>query len=537
MSITKYCQGEIMIDRSIRDKLIIDSMTDWVWELNIATGKTKTSDNWKKSLGYENDEVIDNISYWLTLIHPEDIILYENDTKAILNSKINTFEHEYRFKMKSGEYKWILIKGTTLRDDKDDLYYLTGLFLDTTAQRKSEENEKRFRNLVELSPHGVFIHNYGTITYANQRFLDMFRTESPKDIIGTAINDHLHPFYRNIATKRRSLVQIGHNILPMEMEFIRQDGSKLIAEVSTITIPDKNGVSCLTYMKDMTEHKLILEENKKLLDQTLEYDRLKTEFFCNISHELRTPLNIILSSIQLLNIFYETKDIDPVRFFSAYEKYIVGMQQNGYRLLKLISNLIDITKFDSGFFKMDYTNLDIVEIVEDIVQSVAPYIESKGLSLIFDTNIEEKLQAIDVLKLERILLNLLSNSIKFTPEGGTISVEVKDKPNSVLISVKDTGCGIPEDKLELIFERFRQVDSVLTRRAEGSGIGLSLVKTLIEAHDGSIIAKSTLGIGSEFIIELPSKLVENCDNDLSQINSDNENKIERIHIEFSDIYT
>jgi PAS domain S-box-containing protein len=526
-----------MIDRGIRDRLIIDSIDDWIWEIDIVTGKIKTSDNWKRFLGYEPEEIQDSISCWLALVHPEDAMLYQRLITDIKNNNLSTFDNEYRISMKSGEYKWIAFKGKVYRNDEDNTLYAAGFFRDTTAHRRAEESERRFRNLVELSPHGVFIHKDGIISYANQRFLDMLRVKSMNEILDTSISDYLHPFYRNIAAKRRDMLQSGHTVLPMEMEILRQNGSKLIAEIATTTIPDKTGLSCLSYVKDMTEYKLMLEDNKKLLDQALEYDRLKTEFFANISHELKTPLNIMLSSVQLLNILYKNKDNNLNRFFSAYEKYIGGIQQNSYRLLKLVNNLIDITKFDSGFFKMDYINLNIVEIVEDITQSVAPYIDSRGISLIFDTDIEEKIQAVDVLKLERIILNLLSNAVKFTPAGGTIQVTVEDKQDAVAIVVSDTGCGIPEDRHELIFERFRQVDSLLTRRAEGSGIGLALVKILVEAHNGTLTVKSALGAGSEFTVELPSIISEASADDLLHVKSDEQSKIERIHIEFSDIYS
>jgi PAS domain S-box-containing protein len=528
----------LKIDREIRDRLITESMQDWIWELDFKTGATVTSDFFKKSLGFESSEVLDNLSFWFTLVHPEDVSQYENTINSI-SVDTSTFETEFRIRMKSGEYKWLFIRGNTYKDVNDNLLYLTGFLMDTTAYKKAEENEKKFRNVVELSPHSVFTHTNGIITYANERSIELLRVKSRSEIIGSTVNEHLVDFYKEIATKRRHLLQSGHSILPMEMEIIRKDGSKLIGEVSSTTIPGENGFTCLSYLKDITEHRLILEQNKKLLDQTLEYDRLKTEFFSNVSHELRTPLNIILSSVQLLNIFYNDKDLNPNKFFSAYDKYIAGIQQNSYRLLKLINNLIDLTRMDNGFFKMDYTNLNVVEMVEDISQSVSPYIESKGISFLFDTDIEEKIQAVDVLKLERILLNLLSNSIKFTPSGGSIDVTVTGKGESTVIRIKDTGCGIPDDKLEVIFERFRQVDSILTRRAEGSGIGLSLVKALVEAHDGSISVKSILGCGSEFVIELPSKLVNNAssEDNLIKIKSDNQSKIDRINIEFSDIYT
>jgi PAS domain S-box-containing protein len=528
----------LKIGREIRDKLITESMQDWIWELDVKSGDAITSDFFKRSLGFEPWEVTDNISFWNTLIHHDNFDEYQKVIKPSKNINNNTFETEFRIKTKSGDFKWLFARGNAYRDENGNIIYLSGFFMDTTPYKRAEESEKKFRNLVEMSPHGVFTHTDGIITYANQRSMRMLRVDSIDEIIGTSVNEHLVDFYKDIASKRRSLLHSGHSILPMEMEIIRKDGSKLYGEVSSISIPGEADFNCLSYVKDITEHKLILEQNKKLLDQTLEYDRLKTEFFSNVSHELRTPLNIILSSVQLLNIFYTNKDVDLNKFFNAYEKYIAGIQQNSYRLLKLINNLIDLTKMDSGFFKMDYTNLNIVEMVEDIAQSVSPYIESKGISFLFDTDVEEKIQAVDVLKLERIVLNLLSNAVKFTPPGGTIEVTVADKEECTIISIKDTGCGIPEDKLDVIFERFRQVDSLLTRRAEGSGIGLSLVKALVEAHDGSITVKSAPELGSEFTVELPVKLAKSTsvDSTFNKIKSDSQSKIERISIEFSDIY-
>lgn len=185
--------------------------------------------------------------------------------------------------------------------------------------------------------------------------------------------------------------------------------------------------------------------------------------------------------------------------------------------------------------KLNLHNHNIVSIVEDITLSVGEYVKSRGVNLIFDTDVEEKYMAVDDDKIERIMLNLLSNAVKFTNKDDEILVTVEDNDDFVIISVKDTGVGIPEDKLKMIFDRFAQVDKTLTRNREGSGIGLSLVKTLTEMHGGNIKVNSKLEEGSEFIIELPVTLVE--ENEEVSITQYNDSKVDKVLIEFSDIYS
>jgi len=261
----------------------------------------------------------------------------------------------------------------------------------------------------------------------------------------------------------------------------------------------------------------------------------KSIFLANISHELRTPINILYSTTQIINSYLnEDKVLDREKIRSK----IAMQQQNCYRLLRLVNNLIDITKIDSGYFELKFSRCNIVEVVENITLLVVEYAKNKGVSLIFDTDVEEKIISCDQNAMERIILNLLSNAIKFTPRGGSIKVEVKDCGKTVAISVKDTGIGIQEDKLEMIFERFKQVDNLLTRKNEGSGIGLSLVKSLVELHGGKISVKSEYNRGSEFTVELPADLEngENPSMDAADRKEENENKQHNVHIEFSDIY-
>lgn len=275
-------------------------------------------------------------------------------------------------------------------------------------------------------------------------------------------------------------------------------------------------------------------ESTKKVEELMEYDKIKTEFFANMSHELKTPLNVISSTVQLLKSLDDSKKLGDDRI----QYYFTIMNQNSLRLLRLINNIIDSTKINGGYLNLNLANDNIVYVVEELVQSVADFVQSKGINIIFDTEVEEKIIAFDEEKIERIILNLLSNAVKFTDAKGSIFVNIYDRGDFLEISVKDTGIGIPEDKLNFIFKRFAQVDKSITRKKEGSGIGLALVKSLVEIQGGTIRVKSELGKGSEFTITLPVKVI-NAEGLESNITSEecSESKYkEKLEMEFSDIY-
>ena len=274
------------------------------------------------------------------------------------------------------------------------------------------------------------------------------------------------------------------------------------------------------YASDITEeinHSMELENVTKLKD----------EFFTVISHELRTPLSIIYSSLQLAYNIYP-KEIGP-----NIDKTLSRIEQNCARLLKLVNNILDISKAEAGFIVLDELNFDIVALTEYIVTSINHYAKSKNIDLIFDTSKEEQMVTMDKEKYEKILLNLLSNAIKFTPEGNKIIVELSFVNGNVYLKVRDTGIGIPEDKINFIFDRFSQVNSSLSRRAEGTGIGLSLVKKLVEIMGGTIKVKSKVDKGSEFTIMFPKNIIEIKEEKRYTIIG--ENIEDKISTEFSDI--
>ena len=275
----------------------------------------------------------------------------------------------------------------------------------------------------------------------------------------------------------------------------------------------------------------ILDEHR-LLEEARKYNINQSKTFSSISHELKTPLNIIFSALQLLENQRCNKSVAPDN--KIFSKYYKVMKQNCYRLVRLINNLIDMNKIELGFYKLKLTNDNIVKNIEDITLSVVDYAKFKNITIVFDTDIEEKITAFDSEKFERIMLNILSNAIKFTKAEGIINVNIYDKGSYILLKIKDTGIGIPHNMLNKIFNTYTQVDDSLRGSVEGNGIGLSLVKSLVEMHGGEISVNSELGVGSEFTIKLPMRLIESK---LSSNKSCNINDpIEKIKIELSDVY-
>lgn len=279
-----------------------------------------------------------------------------------------------------------------------------------------------------------------------------------------------------------------------------------------------------------TQSKLLQAEQEKneALEKALE---MKDEFVSFISHEFKTPLNVINTAIQAIDHLCGNELSDRVK------KYLKMIKSNTFRQLRLVNNLLDITRADAGRIKINKKNIDIVFLTKAITESVHNYAFQKGINLTFSSSIEERIIAIDDEKYERILLNLLSNAIKFTPEGKSITVKLEPKRSYISIEVKDNGIGIPKEKADVIFERFGQVDSALSRQAEGTGIGLSLVKRFVEALGGSISLKSSVGRGSTFTVLLPKQKMAEEDVEEELVEFSDNRIVQTIDVEFSDIYS
>ncbi len=365
--------------------------------------------------------------------------------------------------------------------------------------------------------------------------------DSLKELSGYSYSELLEKdictlFSPKISSDKSSVKVSGYKILTKENHTIPVNISisQIYSDYKTIigttyVLQDMSNV--LSLAEKVAEEAAVTKVANQTNDKLKELDKLKTDFLCNVSHELRTPLNLMVSSLKLsaLKISQNHGVPDTVMM----HKHFHIMNQNCFRLTRIINNIIDITKIDAGSLELNLSNNNIVDVVEETVLSVASHIKDKGITLIFDTDVEEKFLACDPDQIQRILLNLISNAVKFNSNGREIYVSITDSDDNVKISVKDNGIGISLENQPFIFDRFIQVDKSLTRQHEGSGMGLTITKYLVEMHKGTITLESEPNKGSTFTITLPAYLVpKSTSKNVPTVLTLNE----KVNIEFSDVY-
>lgn len=478
-----------------------------------------------------------DITEWWSMAYPDpgyrESVFEEWNARlseAIKNqSKIEPME--VNITIKDGSIKQVCVHATVV----GDMNFIT--FIDMTERKQAEDAIRLInsynRSLIETSLDVLMtIDSQGSIRDVNST-TEKATGYSREELIGT----YIFNYFTNPEKSRNVHSQVFKDgiIEDCELELKHKDGHTTTVICNASVYKDECGQveGVFVSARDINERKIREAELERQKSAAEEANVLKSEFLANMSHELRTPVNVIFSAIQLFELYFKkSSDINSLNC----DKHLKAMKQNCHRLLRLINNLIDITKIGAGFMELQLKNVNVVSIIEDITLSVEEYAKVKEIYIQFDTEVEEKIMALDPDKLERILLNLLSNAIKFTSKNGKIFVNIYDRGTSVVISVKDTGIGIPLDKINVIFDRFIQVENTMVRNNEGSGIGLSIVKSFVEIQGGTINVLSEVGLGSEFIIEFPVNILsEEYGKDYNIIDS-KQNYAEILDIEFSDIY-
>ena len=443
----------------------------------------------------------------------QDQLVLENNQKYCFEEKIHLPENTYAY---FHTIKW------PYKDRYNSTIGVIGISLEITdkieLRKNIEKNENFFQEISNNIEDIIMIRDEKKVLYVSNSFEKVFGF-NPENLYEDI--NFWHDEWENISIIDGTLDYKCRKLVEKTERIRNKKFDKWIQSKFAPVFDEKgNIIKKIGIISDITKTKEIEER----------LESLRIDFFANLSHEIRTPITLILSCIQILNIKIANMEEKDKKYLN---KYISIIKQNSYRLLKLVNNLIDTTKINSGNFDYNPRNADIISFIENICMSVSEFVKMNDMDIIFDTDEEEKIIAFDLDNMERIILNLLSNAIKYSNNNGIIKVTIKCR-DDIKISVKDNGIGIPKDKQNRVFERFGQVKNKMKTESEGSGIGLFLVKHLVELNGGKIDLNSELGKGSEFIITLPNKTVKQEEGEL--ILNKVENKIDRMNIEFSDIY-
>ncbi|MFM2061516.1 MAG: hypothetical protein RLZZ507_1186 [Cyanobacteriota bacterium] len=462
----------------------------------IITGINNTQLQW---LGYTREEIVGR----------KYIDFLTQEGRQIFNENYPKFKEigfikdlEYSLIRKDGTVLPVLINATAVNSADGTYLHSRSTVFDITDRREAEKKLKHQLTVIEAAVDGIAILENNIFTYVNQAHLQLFGYEHSAELLGKNWQQLLYSLEESSRFEQEVfpiLMQQRH--WQGEAIATRKDGSTFHEGLS-LTLTEGGTLICVC--RDISDVKKAEQElrtiNERLTLTNAELERatrLKDEFLANMSHELRTPLNAILGMSEGLQeeVF---GSINP-----GQRKAIATIERSGRHLLELINDILDLSKIESGKLELQLSSVPVKNLTDTSLPFVRQQAIKKNIRL--TVSIPDHLGEIvvDELRICQVLINLLNNAIKFTHEGGNIRLEIKLEGAYLVISVIDTGIGIASDDASKLFKPFVQVDSKLSRQYSGTGLGLALVRRLVELHDGTVGVTSELGKGSCFTVKLP----------------------------------
>lgn len=386
-----------------------------------------------------------------------------------------------------------------------------------------DREELLFNKMISIIGDYTFIFKDEKLFYLNNEALEFLGISNKESILF----ENMEILYEKILEKQVYLKEKGSVDSYQEIIFKNLNGGYSNGEVYTLPFEDNYKIIVIN---DITKKNNALRLNKYLKDK-LEEEHIKGEFFTNICHELRTPINVISSALQLNNLNIENKNLNSI------ERNNLVIKQNCLRLIRTINNFIDANKISEGQIETNIMVLNIVEVVENILDASAEYINKKKINFIFDPDFEEIFIAIDSEFLERIILNLLSNSVKYGRRNGNIYVKIYFEGKDLVIMIENDGIAISYDEQKYIFDKFTKSNKALNRTQEGSGLGLYISKSLMKMQGGDLKVEIYEGYGNKFKLYFYDvDLFKETERTEHIVNNNYYNLKEKAEIEFSDIY-
>ena len=433
--------------------------------------------------GYTEKELIGTNPF--NHVHIEDREMLRKHAIESLKGRSH-LPYEYRFTKKNGDTMWILerVTSTEYRGKRAAI----GSFMDVTRRKEAERQLLIAETAIRTSVSAIASADLnGKLTYVNPAFLRIWGYDHPDEILGRSLASLCKE-----EQKVQRLIQAlltGTGTEAAEVVAKKKDGTEFIIglRASLIVDAEEQPVGITSSLADITERKRVEEAQREL-------DRMKSEFISNISHELRTPLHSIEGFTQLM-LEGEATDRE------TRKKFLTIIDKQSARLGKLIDNLLDVSRLESGRFSIQKQRLSIKKTTYEAIEGLRSLASEKGTAINEDIPAELPEVEGDEERLTQVMVNLISNAIKFSPDGTGVTVKAEANDAELLVHVTDHGIGIPEQAMPHLFQRFfRAKDSA---SIGGTGLGLYISKEIVEAHDGRMWAESKVGEGSTFSFSLP----------------------------------
>jgi len=452
----------------------------------IQSGKFKfVNPEFCRITGFSEDDIVGHEP--LSMVHPDDREMVHASATAMLKGAL-TMPYEYRISAKDENTRIVLEAVTSIK--YKGRRAAMGSCLDVTQRKSDAERIERLSSAMEQSIDGIVITELDrTIAYANSAYAKMHGYEADElvgmNIISLNAEDDL-PDFEKVTNDLEE-----HGSWSGEIQSKRKNHSVFSAFVSVTLLRNAKGnpAGVLSVVRDITDR-------KKMEDKLVEVDRMKSEFIANTSHELRTPLQSVMGFAKLL---LSGRVKDPQK----QEEFLKIIDKQSEHLVMLIDDLIDVQRLESGKFHVDKHPVRIDEIIAEAARELNNLAEERYIEIVQEAEPSLPDVSADRLRIKQVIVNLLNNAIKFSNEHGKIWLKANIDNSNLLIQVVDEGIGIPKNAIGRIFERFQQVDGSLTRRAQGTGLGLYIVKQIVEAHGGRVWVESKENKGSTFSLTLP----------------------------------
>ena len=504
IDITEIKQAEEALKESRQQfKDVAEIASDWFWEMDENLRFTSFSGRNYKVTGYRPSELVGKTRGEVAAEAIDD----SGWRRHLADLEARRPFHDFRYKLKTpGGVLHISVSGKPIFDADGRFRGYRGSGTDVSARVNAElalkESEQRFRAVVDNLPTAIFIRDKeGRFVLVNRRYEEWYRISNER-IAGLTTRDRFPADKAEQYAKEDEEVLATGKVLQKELHGLFPDGVVRTSLVSKFPIFGHDDAPVLVggVEMDITDRKRAEEALRDAKEEAELANSAKTEFLANMSHELRTPLNSVIGFSDIL----KSQAFGPIDN-PKYLEYVEDINASGKHLLQLINDILDIARIERGHLALDERRLDVPLLVKSCQRLFHERAQVAGIVL--NAEAAKTLPALyaDELRTKQILLNLLSNAIKFTPKGGNVDLRVAvDDDGRFLLSVSDTGIGIPPEHLEAALSDFRQVDGSLTRKYDGAGLGLPLSKKLAELHGGELMIDSRPGVGTTVTVCFPS---------------------------------